>query len=52
LKRWRVGGRTVACSASIHVANLAELVRRHAPDVAEQLAHVLCGDGAPCRGTP
>jgi hypothetical protein len=29
LKRWRVGGRTVACSASIHAANLAKLLNAY-----------------------
>jgi hypothetical protein len=51
LERWFIGGKMFAYSASIHVKNLAELVRRYAPDVAEQLAHILRADGV-CRGTP
>lgn len=61
LKRWRVGGRTVAYSASIHVANLAKLLDAYAREEAERagvLERVLSAavaahaDGVLCRGTP
>jgi hypothetical protein len=41
IRRWYAGGKVPAYSASIHVKNLAELLRRYAPDVAELLAPVL-----------
>jgi hypothetical protein len=41
MKRWLAGGKTPAYSASIHVENLAELLRAYAPDVAEHVAPVL-----------
>jgi hypothetical protein len=40
MKRWRVSDKTVACSARIHVANLAKL-RAYAPEVAEALEPIL-----------
>jgi leucyl-tRNA synthetase len=41
MKRWLAGGKTPACSASIHVKNLVKLLRAYAPHVAEKLAPVL-----------
>jgi Arc/MetJ family transcription regulator len=41
MKRWRVSDKTVACSARIHVANLAKLLRAYAPEVAEALEPIL-----------
>jgi hypothetical protein len=41
MKQWLAGGRTPAYSASIHVKNLAELLRRYAPEIAERLAPTL-----------
>jgi len=41
MKQWLAGGRTPAYSASIHVKNLAELLRKYAPEIAERLAPTL-----------
>ncbi len=36
IRRWRVSDKTVACSASIHVANLAKLLQEYAREEAEK----------------
>ena len=41
LRRWLASGKTPAYSASIHVKNLAELLRKYAPEIAERLAPTL-----------
>ncbi len=36
IKRWRVSDKTVACSASIHIVNLAKLLQEYAREEAEK----------------
>ena len=41
MKQWLAGGKTPAYSATIHVENLAKLLRAYAPKVADALAPIL-----------
>ena len=41
IKRWLAGGKTPACSASIHVKNLIKLLNAYARDIADELEPIL-----------